>query len=91
MMQLACPWCGYRNVSEFGYIGESVERPDAATATPEQWRAYLYLRHNPAGRLEETWYHRAGCRRYFEATRDTTNNEVFETRQPSADLKESSL
>lgn len=84
MIQLACPWCGYRNVSEFHYTGELVERPDPATATPEEWRSYLYLRRNPAGRLAEGWYHRAGCRRFFEAERDTTDNTVFETRRPAA-------
>lgn len=82
MMLLACPWCGYRNVSEFASMGELLERPDPATTTPEEWRSYLYLRSNPAGRVEEGWYHRAGCRRYFEAVRDTTDNTVFETRRP---------
>lgn len=82
MMQLPCPWCGYRNVSEFAYEGELLTRPDPATTTPQEWRAYLYLRANPAGRLEEGWYHRAGCRRYFEAVRDTTDNTVLETRRP---------
>lgn len=82
MMHLPCPWCGYRNVSEFAYEGELVERPDPATTTPEEWRSYLYLRANPAGRLEEGWYHRAGCRRFFVAVRDTTDNTVLETRRP---------
>jgi sarcosine oxidase subunit delta len=83
VMHLACPWCGYRNVSEFGYLGELRERPDPATTTPEEWRAYLYLRRNPAGRHDEGWYHRAGCRKYFEAVRDTTDNTVSETRPPT--------
>lgn len=83
MMQLACPWCGHRNVSEFRYMGELLDRPDPATTTREEWRSYLYMRRNPAGRLEEGWYHRAGCRQFFEAVRDTTNNTVFETRRPS--------
>ena len=82
MMQLLCPWCGYRNVTEFAYLGELLERPDPGTTTPEEWRDYLYLRSNPAGRLEEGWFHRAGCRRYFEAVRNTTDNTVFETRRP---------
>ncbi len=82
MMHLACPWCGYRNVSEFAYEGELVKRPDPATTTPQEWRSYLYLRANTAGQMEEGWYHRAGCRRYFEAVRDTTNNTVLETRRP---------
>lgn len=85
MIQLPCPWCGYRNVSEFHYTGELVPRPDPESTTPEEWRTYLYMRRNPAGRLEEGWYHRAGCRRFFEAVRDTTDNTVYETRPPSTD------
>ena len=79
MMLLPCPWCGYRNVSEFAYGGELVSRPDPATTTREEWRAYLYLRDNPAGLLAEGWYHRAGCRKFFQAVRDTTDNTVLET------------
>ena len=79
MMLLSCPWCGYRNVSEFAYGGELVTRPDPATTTRDEWRTYLYLRDNPAGLLEEGWYHRAGCRQYFHAVRDTTDNTVLRT------------
>lgn len=77
MIQLPCPWCGYRNVSEFAYHGEQIPRPDPATTTRAAWRRYLYMRKNPAGPLREGWYHRAGCRRFFEAERDTTDNTVF--------------
>lgn len=82
MIQLKCPWCGYRDVDEFRSTGELVPRPDPTTTTRQQWRAYLYLRRNPAGPVEEGWYHRAGCRRYFEAVRDTTDNMVHQTRAP---------
>jgi len=82
MIQLPCPWCGYRNVSEFAYTGEVVPRPEPSTTSPREWRSYLYLRENPAGRLHEGWYHRAGCRRFFEAARDTTDNTVFDTWAP---------
>jgi heterotetrameric sarcosine oxidase delta subunit len=80
MMQLPCPWCGPRNVTEFRYCGETTTRPDPATATPEQWRAYLYLHRNPRGPVAESWYHTAGCRRYFRAERDTVSNEIRGTR-----------
>ena len=76
MIQLSCPWCGIRNVAEFGYAGEAVRRPDPATATPGQWRDYLYFRRNPRGWVRESWYHRAGCRRYFRLDRDTVSNET---------------
>lgn len=76
MMLLPCPECGPRNVSEFRYIGEMVSRPDPATATTQQWRAYLYFRDNSHGWHRESWYHRAGCRQYFRVERDTVTNEV---------------
>jgi heterotetrameric sarcosine oxidase delta subunit len=37
------------------------------------------MRSNPAGRVQERWFHRAGCRRYFGAERDTRDNTVFST------------
>ncbi len=74
MLLVPCPNCGPRNTSDMHYVGEVTPRPNSATATPEQWRTYLYTRANPAGALRETWYCRSGCRRYFVLERDTTTN-----------------
>jgi sarcosine oxidase subunit delta len=76
MIQLPCPWCGPRNVAEFRYSGEVTPRPDPATATPEQWRDYLYIRRNPSGWVDETWYHGAGCRRFLRVSRHTVSGEA---------------
>ncbi len=76
MMLVPCPWCGPRNASEFRYAGEARTRPDPATATPQQWRRYLYFHTNPAGWARENWYHSAGCRRYFPLERHHTSNET---------------
>ncbi len=78
MILLPCPWCGSRDAGEFGYGGEPTPRPDPRTATPEQWRGYLYLRNNVAGWVTERWYHRMGCRRYVWVQRNTVTNEVRE-------------
>jgi heterotetrameric sarcosine oxidase delta subunit len=78
---LSCPNCGPRNATEFRYLGESHGRPDPNTATPQEWRAYLYLRDNPAGWVSETWLHRAGCRRYLVVERHTVTNEVRAVRE----------
>ncbi|MGI9623371.1 MAG: sarcosine oxidase subunit delta [Acidimicrobiales bacterium] len=75
MLLVPCPNCGPRNASDLHYVGEATPRPDPNSATPEEWRAYLYLEDNPAGLLRETWYCRSGCRRYFVLERDTTSNE----------------
>jgi len=73
---LPCPHCGPRNVSEFRYYGEESARPDPNAATAEEWRAYLYLKCNPAGWTTETWWHASGCRAFFLAERHTVTNEV---------------
>lgn len=79
LILLPCPWCGPRDASEFGHVGELSSRPDPAVATPAEWRGYLYLRTNPCGWVKETWYHRMGCRRFIKIERHTETNEV---RQP---------
>ncbi len=75
MMMVPCPWCGPRDAGEFRQVGEAVPRPDPGRATPEQWRAYLYLRANALGWVTETWYHRMGCRRYVTLERHTETHE----------------
>jgi heterotetrameric sarcosine oxidase delta subunit len=75
-MLMPCPHCGPRNVSEFRYLGEERRRPDPAGVSPEEWRAYLYTRRNPAGWTTETWFHASGCRAFFTAERHTVTNEV---------------
>jgi heterotetrameric sarcosine oxidase delta subunit len=84
MILLPCPWCGPRDASEFGQVGESVTRPDPAAASPADWRSYLYLRANPRGWVAETWYHRHGCRRFIKIERHTDTNETRDPRQAPA-------
>jgi len=75
MITIDCPNCGPRNSSEFRHSGESRPRPDVSTVTPQEWRSYLYLKRNPAGWTTESWYHSAGCRRFFTVERHTVSNE----------------
>ena len=76
MILLPCAWCGPRDAGEFQHVGEAAARPDPRTASPQQWRAYLYLRGNPRGWTTETWYHRMGCRRFIKVERHTETNEI---------------
>ena len=78
---LTCPNCGERNVHEFRFGGEVTNRP-APDATQEQWSSYFYNRVNTAGVSREWWYHRFGCRKWFQALRDTVSNQVQETYWP---------
>ncbi|MGH3095937.1 MAG: sarcosine oxidase subunit delta [Streptosporangiales bacterium] len=80
MMLLPCPHCGPRNATEFKYVGEATHRPDPATTTPADWRSYLYHERNVRGWARESWYHQAGCRRYFTVERHTEQNRVGEPR-----------
>lgn len=75
---LACPLCGLRDVYEFRFGGEIQKRPAPGSA-PEIWAAYLYARTNIDGVEREWWFHRAGCRRWFQAERDTRDNRVLQT------------
>jgi heterotetrameric sarcosine oxidase delta subunit len=72
---LRCPNCGEREVTDFSFGGEVVPRP---TAKPSQreLNSYNYFRRNAAGVQREWWYHRSGCRAWFQADRDTTTNDV---------------
>lgn len=75
MFRIPCPYCGPRNRSEFGYVGERASRPDPRTTTAAEWRDYLYVRENLADWTMETWYHRAGCRQFITLERHTVTND----------------
>jgi sarcosine oxidase subunit delta len=72
---LSCPSCGLRDVNEFAYGGEVTSRPTQSPSLREL-TSYLYFRRNVAGVQREWWYHRYGCRLWFQAERDTRTNEV---------------
>jgi heterotetrameric sarcosine oxidase delta subunit len=71
---LNCPNCGQREITDFVYGGEAVERPKRPTE--RELGAYNYMRANRAGVQREWWYHRSGCASWFLADRDTRTNEV---------------
>jgi heterotetrameric sarcosine oxidase delta subunit len=75
---LACPLCGPRDVYEFRFGGEIQKRP-VPGSQPEVWAEYLYARTNIDGVERAWWFHRAGCRRWFQAERDTRDNRVIAT------------
>jgi sarcosine oxidase subunit delta len=80
MLLVPCPWCGPRPEVEFRYGGQAgvayPEDPDAVDDAT--WAAYVFMRDNPKGAFRERWAHSAGCRRWFEATRDTVTHEFLE-------------
>ncbi|MGI5404705.1 sarcosine oxidase subunit delta family protein [Streptomyces sp. CA-135486] len=79
MLLIPCPWCGPRDESEFHYGGQAhVPYPeDPAALTDQEWARYLFFRDNPKGPFAERWSHAAGCRRWFNAVRNTATNEIL--------------
>jgi heterotetrameric sarcosine oxidase delta subunit len=90
MMLIPCIHCGLRNASEFKYRGEARRRPDPNTATPAEWRSYLYEKANPEGWMLERWYHASGCRKHFLLERNSATNEIRSPRAPDAPPPEAS-
>ncbi|MFE0256641.1 sarcosine oxidase subunit delta family protein [Streptomyces sp. NPDC059010] len=79
MLLIPCPWCGPRDEAEFHYGGQAhVPYPeDPASLTDKEWARYLFFRDNPKGPFAERWTHASGCRRWFNAVRDTSTNEIL--------------
>jgi heterotetrameric sarcosine oxidase delta subunit len=78
MLLVDCPWCGPRAEIEFRYGGQAhIAYPtDPDALSDQEWADFLYMRDNPRGELAERWYHGAGCRRWFNALRDTLTHEI---------------
>jgi len=73
---IECPLCGLRDVAEYRYGGEIQARPQPDSSVAD-WSSYLYARANVAGVEQAWWFHRAGCRRWLQAERDTRTNRVL--------------
>ena len=84
MLLINCPWCGVRNLQEFSCHGQAhIQRPqDPAQVSDEQWGDYIFFRDNPKGIHYERWVHSHGCRRWFNAARDTVSDEFLGTYKP---------
>jgi sarcosine oxidase subunit delta len=65
-------------VNEFTCAGEVTVRPERSPSLREL-SEYVYFRRNVAGVQREWWYHRFGCKVWFQAERDTRTNEVLLT------------
>lgn len=82
MLHIFCPHCGeLRSEEEFHVAGQAhIARPlDPNACTDEEWGDYMFFRDNPRGLQHELWDHVAGCRQYFNVTRNTVTYEILET------------
>ncbi len=93
MMSIECPWCGARDENEFHYGGQAhVAYPadGGFSFTDAQWAEYLFVRDNTKGVFAERWVHSAGCRRWFNAVRDTETYEflaIYRCGQPQPHVR----
>ena len=82
MLHIYCPHCReYREEEEFHAKGQAhIARPaDPDACSDEEWGNYLYFRKNPRGIHHEIWVHAAGCRKFFNVTRDTVSYQILES------------
>lgn len=81
MLMIDCPHCGVRPEGEFTYGGQAhVPYPeDPHALSDEEWAQYLFYRDNPKGTFRERWVHSAGCRKWFNAVRDTRTYDITST------------
>jgi heterotetrameric sarcosine oxidase delta subunit len=84
MLIIDCPWCGRREQPEFSCHGQAhIVRPEEPDQlSDEQWGDYVFFRDNTKGIHYERWVHSHGCRRWFNAVRDTVSDEFLATYKP---------
>ena len=78
MLLIPCPWCGPRDEIEFRYGGQAhlAYPADPESLSDEEWADFLFMRDNTRGWWSERWMHAAGCRGWFNLTRNTATNEI---------------
>jgi heterotetrameric sarcosine oxidase delta subunit len=78
VLLIPCPWCGPRDEVEFRYGGQAgiAHPPDPDALSDAEWADYLFMRDNPKGWFHERWCHVHGCRRWFNAVRNTVTHEI---------------
>ena len=79
MFRITCPYCGQREYCEFTYGGEAhIQRPPSPDMlTDEAWADYVFMRKNTKGIFAERWNHSGGCRKWFNALRNTATDEFL--------------
>lgn len=84
MLVIECPWCGERDQTEFSAHGEAhIARPlETEKLSDEEWGDYVFFRKNTKGIHYERWVHSFGCRRWFNAVRNTITDQIHATYKP---------
>ena len=88
MLRIKCPYCGYRDHSEFSYGGDGSFEYPALDASVEEWHEAVFQRENIRGVQTETWHHVNGCRMWLKVERDTMTHEILFVRPAQSGLAE---
>lgn len=75
-MQISCPFCGARDLSEYAYIGDASRQIPALSQPATVWADYVWSRTNPRGLHREHWQHSFGCRQFLLVVRDTATHRI---------------
>lgn len=81
MFLVKCPWCGWRDQTEFSYGGEAhIARPlEPGQISDQEWGDYIYTRTNTKGVHAERWVHTQACGRWFNALRHTVTDVMWDS------------
>ena len=83
MLLLRCLYCAPdRPAVEFSYAHQAHKpRPEDAgePLDDHNWARWVYYQKNIKGVAQERWNHAAGCRKFFNAVRDTVSSEIIAT------------
>ncbi len=79
MFRITCPYCGPREPTEFTNGGEAhISRPQHPEQLSDaEWAEFVFMRSNTKGVFAERWCHSGGCRKWFNALRDTATDEIL--------------
>ena len=75
MLLIPCPNCGPRDESEFDYGGPVIALPTLEASTSD-WHQALHLSGTTDQRVDEHWYHSAGCECWIRISRDLVTHEI---------------
>lgn len=75
MLLIPCPNCGPRDESEFDYGGPAIALPTLEASTSD-WHQALHLSSTTDQRIDEHWYHSAGCECWIRISRDLVTHEI---------------
>jgi methylglutamate dehydrogenase subunit B len=79
-MMIPCPHCGARGNHEFITRGDAKPKRPSGDAGEEAFFEFAYMRDNPAGEIDEYWYHAQGCRTWLIVRRDTRTHAILSAR-----------